>query len=126
MMSELEGTRAEILDELLSKHLAGKLTWQPRIGENSYETSIGDFVFHIDRKSVGTKIVYRIWVFDSSGEDLDNFDVSSISNYIPDDTNFETYFKIAQFLYKNVKENFANQRLVPALDKLRSFRADDL
>jgi hypothetical protein len=120
-MSSLSRTRSEILDNLLDVHKNGRLTWLPREGENSFETNIGEYTFHIDRKSINGKVIYRIWVFNDQGEDIDNFDTSLLSEYTPDDVDFSDYFKVAQFLYKDVKDGLTLEKLSPALEKLKLF-----
>ena len=119
-MSNLELIRANIIDQLWEKHSSGQLTWKLRENENSYEASAGEFSFHIDRKVVAGKAKYRIWIFDESGEIIDNYDPATISEYNPDVAEFADYNALIQRLYNLVKEGLTLEKLEPALAKLRS------
>jgi hypothetical protein len=123
-MPDLAYTRAEILDTLWLKHQSGQLKWAPRTGENSFETDLSDFAFHIDQKSSGNNIRYRIWVFDSNGDDIDNFDPAAIDDYEPDDKRYSSYVELTKALFNGVKESFTLAKLGPALQKLKSFGED--
>ncbi len=120
MMSDLELTRAEVLDQLWEKQVAGQVVWVQRSNENSYEASVGEFSFHIDRKSIASKVTYQVWVFDALGEIIDNFNPAFIANHVPDVLEFEDYNKLTQKLYKNVKESLTLERLAPALERLKA------
>ena len=119
-MSNLELTRAQIIDQLWEKHSSGQLVWTLRANENSYEASAGDFSFHIDRKVVASRVKYRVWVFDELGEIIDNYDPATILEYNPDDKEFADYNSLIQRLYKLVKDGLTLEKLEPALAKLRS------
>jgi hypothetical protein len=111
--------RAELLNSLLQKHIDGKLIWIPREGEKSFETRIGDFSFHIDRKPGPTKIVYRIWTFDAQGEALDNFDTALLDEDTPEDVKFPNFTAVAKFIFNDVKDNITLGALSPAVSKLK-------
>jgi hypothetical protein len=119
-MSNLELTRAKIIDQLWEKHSSGQLVWALRSNENSYETSAGEFSFHIDRKIVASKAKYRVWVFDKIGETIDSYDPATILEFHPDEQEFSDYNYLVQKLYKLIKDGLTLEKLEPALEKLKS------
>lgn len=121
-MPNLRNTQIEILDALIDKHFQGLLTWKAREGEYSYETSVGHFVFHIDRKPLAGKLNFKIWVFDDVGNDLDSFNTTSFDDLIPADSKFDSYTKAIGTVYREVKEKLTLAQIGPALDVLKNLR----
>ena len=120
-MSELRTTQAQFLDLLLEKHLAGKLTWKPREGEDSFETDIGTHTIHLDRKPVGTAPNYKVWVFDNAtGDDILSFDTKNMSEYAPKNDAYESYFKVVSFIYRDVKDAATLEQLSGVIDELKA------
>ena len=119
-MANLKQTRADIVNTLLEKHLERKLSWQPREGEDSFQTEVAPFVFHIDRKPIGAKSNFKIWIFDQLGNDLDSFNTNIFDDRVPENTDFDSFTRIAGFIYNSVKEKVTLDQINPALDILRS------
>lgn len=119
-MAKLKEAYAEILDNLLLKHEGEKLSWSAREDENSYEVTIGDFAFHVDRKPLSGNPNYRIWIFDKAGEVLDNFDTKSLADLQPADSRYDSYLKVASKIYRDIDESFKLKQIAPALSALKS------
>jgi len=120
-MSDLKSTQAELLDLLLEKHLAGKLVWRPREGEDSFETDLGLHTIHIDRKPLGGQPNYKVWVFDNgSGDDILSFDTKSISELKPKNDSYDNYMRVASFIYRDVKDAQTVEQLSGVFDELKS------
>ena len=118
-MSKLKQAYAEVLDTLLEKHLQGKLTWAPRDGEDSFETSVGNFNFHIDRKPINGPN-YRVWIFDRNGDAVDSFDTKDLTEVHPVNPLYDSYLKVASVIYRDVNEAITLALIGPALDNLKA------
>ena len=119
-MPSLKEVRSEVIDAIIEKHVSSKLNWSPREGEASFEARVGRFVFHIDRKPVGARVGYKVWIFDDLGNDLDSFDTSALDDVIPKNGGYESYTKAIASIYRQVKESQTLDQILPALSTLRS------
>jgi hypothetical protein len=119
-MSELLDARTSLLDTIFAKHVEGKLRWVPRSEADSFETSVGDFIYHLDRRLNANKVVYKLWIFDSFGGDVDNFFARQVESKRPNNDQFDNYWEMMEFMYEDIQEKATLERLAPALAQLKN------
>lgn len=119
-MASIKDMQADFLDTLYEKHLAGKLDWEKREGEDSFEARLGEHYVHVDRKPVGTTPNYRIWLFDRGGDPVFNFDTKNMTDIRPKNAELETFSKLAGTIYRGLRDSITATKIQSALDELKA------
>ncbi len=126
-MAEYTDDRYKVLDLIMEQTRHGLLKWAPR-GDNTFETKIGKFMIHIDRREDATYGPNVLWLFDGKMGLLDTFRQQQLARPIdrkPIDERFGSYSDLLGNLYDLAESSYKNTDLVELIGLLEGLSDND-
>lgn len=114
-MSTLDEMRYEILDALFEKNSSDKISWQYNESDKSAQSDLGTFQVHFDRKLIGGRPSYKVWIISENGDASDSFSIAEASLT---DRGKEMYKNI-HAIFTSVRDASIIEKISPVLSMLK-------
>ncbi|HEX8580284.1 MAG TPA: hypothetical protein VF655_11925 [Allosphingosinicella sp.] len=118
-MAKAQEARAELLNLLYARHLAGTINWVERDKKGSYEAEVGPYTIHLDRELVNRRAKYTIWVFDGESDLVDRIDMDTMMELKPEATDVSSFYMLISSIVSDLQQKKIAVKLSGVIEALK-------